>query len=864
MVGRFRRSGGPVSGSKEWGSRRERRTAVAAVEESSDAEACDLCGLSLDRGRVETDDGDTFCCTGCREIHAALGDEPAVDGSDIRLATAVDDGLPDEPPASHERAFLRVDGMHCTTCETFLQSVATATEGINSAEASYVTETVRVDYDPEQVTEQDLSDILSTAGYTAYQREDALAERRSEDEIIWRLAAGVMLGMWVMMPYIIYVYPVHFSVYPPWMLELVQQQLADAQYFYYVLFLFTSLVLFYTGGPILRGAYVSLEVKSPNMDLLVALAAGSAYLYSTLAVLLGRIDIYYDVTIAIVVVVTAGTHYESTIKRKATDLLAELSSTQVDTARRQRSDGTTVEIDVDDLETDDQVLVRAGERIPVDGVVRDGEGTVNEAVVTGESLPVGTQEGDDVVGGSILTDGAVVIDVGEDATSSIDRITNLVWNLQSTNHGIQKLADKLAVLFVPSVVTLAFGAGVAYVVLGAGVTAALLVALTVLIVSCPCALGLATPLAVASSIREAVEHGIVVFDETVFERLRGVDVVVFDKTGTLTTGQLDVFAADAPADLLEAAAAVERRSSHPVAEAVVSAFGEPAPDGDRGAPGGSTMKQADGGTTEGSQSGASEFPGESEDRVTDFRNHATGVEGVVGDTEVLIGHPSLFADRGWSVPNAVAERAADARTAGRLPVVVGRDGEAEGIVVLGDEPRAEWDETVTALHERGIEIVILTGDDEEATDHFRRHPHVDQVFAGVPPEAKAETVQRLQTDGCVAMVGDGTNDGPALARADLGIALGSGTALAVEAADIAIVDDDLSSIETVFDLAVAAGRRVKQNIGWAFLYNAVAIPIALLGYLNPLVAAVAMATSSLLVVTNSSRELLDESSSSSD
>ncbi len=816
---------------------------------------CDLCGMALDGSPLE-ENGSTFCCVGCREVSEILSDQSDIEGREDRANTNREND--DGPSTSHERTFLRIRGMHCTTCETFLENVAETTDGVTSAEASYVSETVRVDYDRDRVTEQELLEVLSTAGYTAYQRDDSIAQRQADDEIIWRLLPGVLLGMWVMLPYIVYIYPMHFSLYPDRVLEFTRQLLTDAAYFYYVLFLFTSIILFYTGKPILRGAYVSLKARHPNMDLLVALAAGSAYLYSTLAVILGRIDIYYDVTTAIIVVVTAGTYYESSIKRKAVDLLTELNTARVDTARRYQNDGTTIESDVADLTPDDQILVRAGERIPIDGVVCDGEGTVDEAIITGESLPVAKRTSDTVVGGSVLTDGALVIAVGEDASSSLDRITSLVWDLQSSNHGIQQLADRLAVVFVPVIAGLALTAGVAYLASGASLSNAVLVTLTVLIVSCPCALGLATPLAVASSIREAMEHGLVVFDDTVFERLREIDTVVFDKTGTLTTGDLTVHRADAPAELLQAVAAVERRSSHPVAAAIVAAFGvthetDPNEADEQRVTGEMSIESSD-----------DAYRSHSDDQVSDFSTHATGVEGTVGKTDVLVGHPELFVEQGWAISETLTEQAATARAGGRLPVIVGWDGDAEGIVVLEDEPRETWEETVTALQRRDIEVVILTGDEIEATDAFRHHPHVDTVIAGVPPAAKAETVQRLQTDEQVAMVGDGTNDGPALASADLGIALGSGTALAVDAAEIAIVDDDLSSIETVFDLASGAKRRIKQNIGWAFLYNAIAIPTALSGALNPLFAAAAMATSSLLVVTNSSRNLLDESDSASD
>ncbi|WP_423751645.1 heavy metal translocating P-type ATPase [Salinirarus marinus] len=797
---------------------------------------CRLCGLPAPGDRITNDAGESFCCVGCRDVHAALDDAAGVDESDLR-GGSTDAGRDADapPPAGHERAFLRVDGMHCTTCESFVESLAMSHDGVSRAESSYVTETVRVDYDPDRVTEDELPELLSAAGYTASRRDDALGRERPDDDVLWRLVGGVMLGMMVMLPYVIYIYPLHFGLYPEWMLELVRAQLADGSYFFYLLFVFTSLVVAYTGAPILRGAAVSLRSRQPNMDLLIAVAAVSAYLYSTLAVALGRIDVYYDVTVAIVVVVTAGRYYESSTKRRATDLLSTVQSAQVERAHRYRDDGSTVDVSPDELDASDRVLVREGDRIPVDGTVWDGECTVNEAVVTGESLPVGKREGDEVIGGSVVTDGAAVVMVGEGATSSVDRIADLVWNLQSTSHGIQKLADRLATVFVPSVLALAVLVGGAYFLTGAGVARALLVALTVLLVSCPCALGLATPLAVASGVREALERGVVVFDDTVFERLRTVDVVAFDKTGTLTTGALSVRDVDAPEDLRAAAAAVERRSAHPVAEAVVAAFGDERVSAD-GGPVGEEAKHA---------------------QPTDFRSHQRGVEGVVDDETVLVGHPDLFADRGWTLPVSLADRAATARDAGHLPVVLGRDGRAEGLVVLGDDPREGWAETVQALSDRGMDVVLLTGDDDTATSEFRDHPAIDRVFAGVPPEAKAETVRRLGADGSVAMIGDGTNDGPALASADLGIALGGGTALAVDAADVAVVDDDLASVGTVFDLASATGRRIRRNVGWAFLYNGVAVPLAVVGLLNPLFATVAMASSSLLVVANSSRDLLD-------
>ncbi|WP_276272181.1 heavy metal translocating P-type ATPase [Haloarcula litorea] len=811
-----------------------------------DADGCALCGLPVGERAVADESERAFCCVGCRNVHERLADVDGVTDDDV--ATTAADGTRAGVPDGCERVYFRVDGMHCATCESFVESLATRLDGVESAAASYVTESVRVDYDPDAVDAEEVRAALTTAGYTARRRTDA-TPGEDDEETKWRLAAGVLFGMWVMMPYAIFVYPLHLGLYGPSLAAFTRQQLAGPHHLAFVLFLFTSLVLFYTGAPLLRGALVSLRTGEPNMDLLVALAACSAFVYSIVAALLGRIDLYFDVTVAIVLVVTAGGYYESRIRRRAADRLADVHAARTDTARRLDAAGEPTEVAVEDLAEGDRVLVRAGERVPVDGTVGEGTGTVDEAVVTGEALPVPKSDGDGVVGGSVVTDGALVVAVGEGATSGVDRVAELMWDLQSGTEGVQRLADRLATVFVPGVLALAVAAGVGYLLLGAGVEAAVLVALTVLLVSCPCALGLATPLAVASAVREALSRGIVVFDRTVFERVRDVDTVVLDKTGTLTTGDLRVEETAAPSPLLRAAAAVEARASHPVGDAFVAAFGEGAAAGDPRADGGAVVDDTADGSDAGDSDGAT---------VESFRRHQRGVEGVVDGERTLVGHPDCFGRRGWSVPAEWARRATDVRERGLLPVLVGREGTAEGIVALADEPREGWRSALTDLGERGVDVVVLTGDDERAAARFGDHAAVEQVFAGVPPEAKAETVERLRADGTVAMVGDGTNDGPALAAADLGVALGSGTALAVDAADVAIVDDDLASLGTVFDLSTAAARRIKGNVGWAFVYNATALPLAVAGLLNPLFAAAAMAASSLLVVVNSDRDLLDD------
>ncbi|MDZ7688905.1 MAG: cation-translocating P-type ATPase [Halobacteriales archaeon] len=779
-------------------------------------EECRLCDLPANRTRVERD-GNVFCCRGCAEVYETLGDVDLEERND----TDVDE---EEVPEGCETAFLHVDGMHCTACEIFVENTAERHDGVESVSASYPTETVRLGYDDEKVGEEDLPDVVSGAGYTASHKYDEEARKEARRENVGRLLVGGFFGMMAMVWYVFFLYPTYFGYDPLFTLSGV-----EGVFLFGKILVSATVVLFYTGAPILRGAYVSLRARQPNMDLLVALAALSAYTYSTVALGFGRTDLYYDVTIAVILVVSVGGYYERRVKRNALGTLADLTEVRVEEARREN--GTVVK--VEEVEKGDRLLVRAGERVPADGFVVEGTAYVDESVVTGESEPRKRKEGDYVVGGSVVTDDAVVVEAeGDGGEGALDRLTNLLWDLQSTETGIQRLADRLATVFVPLVLVVASVALIFRLASGADVEKAALTALTVLIVSCPCALGLATPLAVASGVRTAVENGIVVSDDTVFERVRDVDTVVFDKTGTLTTGKLEVVGVEGDEDVLERASAVERFSAHPVAEAVVRA-GESMESSEE------SELVADGGI------GAS---------TAEFKEHEKGVEGVVEGDRVLVGAPSLFEDEGWSLGD-VRDETEDAESRGRA-VVVGWSGEARGVLTVAEKPRENWHDVVKKVSDEGKRVVVLTGDEGESARRFADAEGVDEVFEGVPPEAKAETVRRLCGEGATAMVGDGTNDAPALAEADLGIAMGGGTALASDAGDMTVLDDDLSKIETVIDISNATRTRTRQNIGWAFLYNTVAVPLAVTGLLNPLLAALAMATSSLLVTMNSSRRLL--------
>ena len=777
--------------------------------EAAVGDRCTLCDLPTPAPPVTADDVEgTFCCPGCREVYRTLGELDAEEAAAVR--ERIGGTAPDGPsvPEDAEEAFLHVDGMHCTACEAFLESVAERAAGVHRAEASYASEMVRLHYDGRR-SEADLASLLTRGGYTAS------PERAGTDEAsdtVARLLFGGFFTMMVMVWYIVFLYPVYAGGG-----GLVALEGEFARYALGNVWVATSVVLGVTGWPLLRSAGVSLRVLKPNMDLLVTLAAGSAYLYSTGALLLGETEVYFDVAVVIVFVVTLGRWVEGRVKTRAAGLLADLTREQAETARRVGADGAAETVEVAALRAGDTVRVRQGERVPVDGTVAEGRAPVDESLLTGEARPVTKQPGDEVIGGSVVQTNAIDVRVGNAARSTLDRLVRLMWEIQASTPGVQRVADRLASVFVPLVLVLGAGAVGLQLAVGASLPYALLSGLTVLIVSCPCALGLATPLAVAAGTRAGLERRVVVKHAGAFEQAADLALVTFDKTGTLTTGQMTVVDTAGPAEALAAARAVERRSAHPVGTAVVASG--PAADAD----------------------------------VADVETHPRGLSATVDGTRVYVGHPDEYRARGGTLPERLAARAAAAIENAQVPVVVGGGGGARGLFVVGDTIRPEADAVLDRLHETGVRIAVCTGDHEAAVAPLRADPRIDEVFAEVRPEAKRALLQRWRTEhGAVAMVGDGSNDAPALADADLGVAFGP-TALAADSADVVILDDDLTHLPEVLTLARRTRRRTRQNLGWAFGYNAVAIPLAALGALNPLAAALAMAGSSLLVVGNSAR-----------
>jgi Cu2+-exporting ATPase len=790
---------------------------------------CSLCSLPVGEAVTADDVDGQFCCRGCLAVARRVDEDEGV--------TDVEDG-PDT--ADGDRAYLAVEGMHCVACESYLEAVATDQPGVLAADAAYTADAMRVTYDPDRVDPDRLPAAVEGAGY----RVDLAADPDGAPGTVGgdpragttpRLLVGGFFGMMAMLWYVLFLYPAHLGV--PADRLLVDLTDTAGAYLLGNVWLAATVVLGYTGFPLLRGALVSLRVGRPNMDLLVATAATTAYLYSTLAVLAGRTEVYFDVTVVVVLAVTLGNHFETRTKRRAAGRLADLTAERVETARRlvvgldeaaPPGEHRTETVPVEALSAGELVRVDAGERVPVDGVVREGRAAIDRSLVTGEAAPVPVEPGSEVVGGAVATDGALVVAVGEDATSTLDRLVGVLWETGTARSSAGRLADRLAGAFVPLAVAVALSAGVAHLLSGAAPTDALLTGLAVLVVSCPCALGVATPLATAAGVRAALDHGVAVTDPSVVESLPAADVLAVDKTGTLTTGEFAVEAVETVADvdpdrLLARAAAVEARADHPVSTAVVDA--------------------------------ATDLPTPA---VDSFERHpGRGVSGVVDGDRVVAGRPALFEELGLAVPDDLTARHERARESGQTATLVGWGGRARGAVVAVDRPREGWSESLSALGADDREVVVLTGDRAAAAERYREHPAVADVFAGLPPEGKAETVARLREGGdrTVAMVGDGVNDAPAMAAADAAVAVARGAGLAADAADAVVTTDRFRTVADLDGVLRATRRRVRTNLGWALCYNAVALPLAALGAITPLSAAVAMAGSSLLVVANSARSL---------
>ncbi len=771
---------------------------MTGVSETTDCRLCGLPAPILD----SDNEGHAFCCFGCREVYRRFGD--------IVLPQKEGDTLKEDiPEPEGSEAFLRIDGMHCSSCELLIEKIAMQSEGVLAAASSYATSTVKIIYDPDVVDESNLPGILSQSGYHArLSREKAPAFE--EGFPFLRLMVAESMAATVMMLYLAFFYPTHLGLVEFSELEPVGW-LAFKVVPWAMLF-FTTILVFFAGAPIFRGAWIGLRAGVLNMDDLLAIAILAAYFYSLGQLLQGSLDLYFDVAATIVAVVTIGRYFEREAKARATTELTRIMESWTPKARVRR-DGRFVTLDLDDLIPDDRVVIDEGEAIPVDGIIIDGEGAINESLMTGEPFPVGRGIGERVLGGTHLVEGSLEIEVGHIVESQLNNLARVLWNAQSAAAGAQGIADKVARVFVPLVMALAILVTTWMLMDGSSFGLALLAGMATLIVSCPCTFGLAIPLTTAVGLSWALRHGIIITSAHAFEKAPRIDIVAIDKTGTLSTGDMAVTQVIGPTEIVEYAAAVERLSPHPIAEAIAHMD--------------STRK--------------AEYienrPGKGAIASVDGRYSA-------------VGSRSLFETLGWNIPDELALKISAIDIGEGVVSYVGWEGQIHGAIITQDKSRPEWEKIIDELRGK-CRVVLLTG----AENPGGYEEGLDDVFAGIPPEGKAAVIRRLRTEGTVVMIGDGSNDAPALAAADLGIAFGAPTALAADAADVVIPGDRLERVFTAFELMYTIRRRVRQNLGWALLYNATAIPLAVSGLLNPLFAALAMASSSLLVIWNSSRAI---------
>ncbi len=594
------------------------------------------------------------------------------------------------------------------------------------------------------------------------------------------------------------------------------------------LFIITTPIMIFGGRGFFIGAYQAIKQRVANMDLLIALGTSTAYLYSAFVVFFPGVlpveekNVYFDVSAIIIAFVLFGKYMEEIIKKRSSAAIRKLLDLRPQTARVIR-DGAEAEIPAESLMADEIVVVRPGEKIPTDGIVVEGHSSIDEKMITGESVPVEKQAGDGVIGGTINKVGSFkfrATRVGADTT--LNQIIKMVEEAQASTSNIQRLADKVASYFVPAVISVAFFAVIGWVLMG-NYTMALLSFVAVLIIACPCALGIATPAALMVGVGKGAELGILIRGGEYLERAEKLSAVVFDKTGTLTKGEPEVTEITAfegsGEDVILSAAIAEKGSEHPLAEAIIKRahmMNLSVPDAEA----------------------FEAIPGH-------------GVKVSFNGREILIGNRRLMKDRGIAIEDKETVLLG-LEEKGNTVMIVAENTKLKGFIAVADTLKDYAEDVVKGLKAEGVQVIMLTGDNERTANAIGAKVGIDRIIANVLPGDKAKVIKDLQSEGkVVAMVGDGINDSPALAQSDIGIAIGSGSDVAKETGGIILVKDDLRDVIKSIRLSRATMRKIKQNLFWAFFYNTAAIPIAAFGLLNPIIAAAAMSISSLSVVTNS-------------
>lgn len=751
-----------------------------------------------------------------------------------------------------------IKGMHCASCASSIEKTLKKIDGVASAEVNYGTEQAQISYDPSKISPADLSRHIEPMGYSLSAVHSAEEMGMSADE--HAAHTGIATSKEEKMSEVSHLRNQVFSAIPLAIFSgvimlweilatygIVQEMSTTLdKFFHHLLPLFATYILFVIGKPYLLGVYRFLRYRWANMDTLIGIGTVTAYIYSfvvsafedSLSPYINTAYQYYDVTIVVITFITLGKYLEARSKLKTGDAIEKLLTLQAKTALVIR-EGHEVEVTVQDVTIGDLIIIKPGAKIPVDGIITEGQSYVDESMITGEPIPVEKKVGDSVVSGTINTSGTFTFKatkIGSDTL--LAHIIRMVEEAQGSKAPIQALADTISAIFVPVVVTFALLTLGAWLIVGSyylgftqGLSFGLVCFVSILVIACPCALGLATPTAIIVGVGKGAREGILIKDAETLEKLHGVNTAVVDKTGTITMGKptltdIQNFSDVKNDKLISIIASLEKKSEHPIAHAIVQYA-----------------------TT---QNIALES-------VSDFENiPGKGVKGVITGTTYLVGNTHLIRDLHLPFDTTQVEQFT---SQGKTPVILATESQVLGFVTVSDKIKRESKQAVADLHALGIRIVMVTGDEERTAHYIASEVGIDTVFAQVLPQDKLKKIQELQQSGNrVAMAGDGINDAPALAQADVGIAMGTGTDVAIESAGITLLGGDMSKLVKAIKLSKLTMRGIKQNLFWAFIYNIVGIPLAagiffpIFGWvLNPIFAGFAMAMSSVSVVSNSLR-----------
>ncbi|MGB9773045.1 MAG: heavy metal translocating P-type ATPase [Bacteroidota bacterium] len=733
---------------------------------------------------------------------------------------------------SIRRTILPIGGMTCASCVLRVENALKGIAGVTNAIVNLATEEAIVEFDPTKARFDDFRKAVERAGYTILSINEQQAttdEERIRARSYHQLKIEFIISACLTIPIVL----LSMREFLPWGLS-ISQFTANV-----ILFALTTPVLFWGGHRFFHGFWAALRHFTADMNTLVAVGSSAAYFYSVLATFHPSLfyragqtpSVYYDSAAVIITLILLGRLLEARAKAHTSDAVRRLASFQAKTARIIRN-GIEIDVPIEEVAIGDVVVVRPGERIPADGTVISGISAVNESAMTGESIPSEKRPGDKVIGGTLNSSGTLTFTaerVGRDTLLS--QIVEMVKAAQGSKAPIQRLADRIAAIFVPGVIAVALLTSALWMALGSMstntlTTIALLNFVSVLVVACPCALGLATPTAIMVGTGKGAELGILIKGGEILERMRSLTTIVLDKTGTITRGQPEVakiiptggFSED---ELLSLAAGAESTSEHALAEAILRAA---------------------------RSRGISIRHPEKFQAISGL-----GVIASVDGHIIHIGNLNLMKELNLDIEN-VTQRIEQISSEGYTAVIVAVDNTVVGIIALADEVRPEAPMVIHCLRNLGLQIVMITGDNKPTAARIAALAGIDQYFAECKPDQKAEIIQQLQQKGeTIAMVGDGVNDAPALAHADVGIAMGSGTDVALSASDVTLLRGNLSALPVALTLSRYTMRVIKQNLFWAFAYNIILIPVAALGLLSPMLAAAAMATSSVTVVSNSLR-----------